>query len=340
MTTDIDGRRTVLLRIPDPIDDSGSLFVALKYLLRLPLTLFRLAQVLRMLNVRVVNVHYPTLGALNVLILRRLGFFRGRLVLSFHGLDLRNASQLRGRSRELWQTLLSGADALVCCSRTLAQELQAFASTPVTAKIHVVSNGVDTEALAAEVPADFVLPSRLCGKRYILNVATFEHKKAQDVLIDAFARIAGKERDVLLVMIGRDGPTRSAIEDAIRARGLNDRIVLLTDLPHAEVLGYLRHATIFTLPSRAEGLPLALLEAGAFEKAVVASRVDGIPEVVSSDTLGCLVDADDRDGLADALLCLLHDDQRRASLGSALRKHVAQRFTWRSAYEQYIKTFG
>ena len=94
----------------------------------------------------------------------------------------------------------------------------------------------------------------------------------------------------------------------------------------ADVRPYLAAMNLLVLPSRAEALGLALLEAMAMEKPVIASRVGGIPEVVEHGVTGLLVDPNDPDALAAALISLIEDPGRRDLMGEAGRQRVVAQF--------------
>jgi glycosyltransferase involved in cell wall biosynthesis len=109
-------------------------------------------------------------------------------------------------------------------------------------------------------------------------------------------------------------------------------VVLLGALGHPEVIERLRGADILCLPSFAEGVPIALMEAMALGLPVLTTRVMGIPELVEDGASGLLVAPGNRDELASALQRLIEDDGLRRALGRAARERVVSQFDlWRSA---------
>ena len=99
-------------------------------------------------------------------------------------------------------------------------------------------------------------------------------------------------------------------------------------LPKREVIQLLTHATVFACPSLYEPLGIVNLEAMACGTAVVASRVGGIPEVVSDGETGLLVPPDDPGALAGALNALLADPGRAAAMGERGRERAIADFSW------------
>lgn len=333
------GCEAVHMRVVEAPGGKISILRALRYLARLPFSLYRLRKLIARYKVRVVNAHYPTLASFNILLLKELGLFRGKLLLSFHGLDIRNIAKCTGMERMLWHWLVRGADALVSCSDSLATEIRAY-DKQVAGTVVTVRNGVDPDALREEMARVSTTHMLLPTGVFILNVATFEHKKGQDVLVRAFSHIADRFPDVELVIIGRDGLTRTKIEALVTELGLERRVICIPDMSHAAVLTYIANSAIFVLPSRMEPLGIAILEAGAFGKPVVASRVGGIPEIIDSEECGILVDAEDVEKLAGAISALLIDRELRASIGIRLRERVTTKFTWREAAAKYRTLFA
>jgi glycosyltransferase involved in cell wall biosynthesis len=303
----------------------------LTYLLTLPWTMFQLRQLIIRHDIRVVNAHFPSLVLANFVLLALLGLYSGKLLLSFHGRDIHPVTASRGIDKWLWRWLLHRVDRSVFCSRQLATYLHDFDPELGTATVH---NGICLQDLMDEKCS--IVPERLPSGPYILNVGAFEHKKGQDVLIRAFALLAPDFPKMHLVLLGQKGPTYDELTALVAALDLQQHVHFGVDVPHGEVLGYLEKAMVFAFPSRSEPLGIAMLEAGVFGLPVVASRTGGIPEVISSEDLGMLVDVDDQSGLELALRKLLTDAELRLSLGKRLQKHVSDEFTWQSAWQKYL----
>jgi glycosyltransferase involved in cell wall biosynthesis len=149
-------------------------------------------------------------------------------------------------------------------------------------------------------------------------IANLEYWKGIDVLLDACARVAGPLR---LEVIG-DGEQRGRLEARSRALGLDAAF-------HGRVSGAaarLDDVDVFVLPSRAENLPLVVLEAMATALPVVATRVGGVPELIEDGRTGILVEPEDPAALAHAIQTLAEDQARREAMGRAGAEAVARRF--------------
>lgn len=314
---------------------SGTIKANLMYWLTLPATLLRLTKTLREENVVCINPHYPTSSVLTFVFLRKLGVFRGRLLLSFHGSEFTKIESEAGFNLLLWHFILRNADTLVACSKSLAARITAKFPN-LAAQVKTIHNGFDPEVFENERDKNACLPAELIGSDFILTVGTYERKKGHDVLLQAFKRISDSFPCLKLVFIGRTGPTLDELLQMVIQFGLEDRIMLIKDLPHASLGPFLENAKIFILPSRIEPFGIVVLEAGSLGLPVIASRVGGLPEILTSPEMGILVEADDSWGLSSAIAKVLNEPAWAKLLGENLRHHVQSNFSWRRAADNYL----
>ena len=150
--------------------------------------------------------------------------------------------------------------------------------------------------------------------------------KGYDVLAAAAPRIiAGTGgRDVRFLVVG-EGPERGALVSLTERLGVGDRFSF-TGFRN-DVARLLSGADLLVMPSRNEGLGMSILEAMALSLPVAASRVGGIPEVVTDGVDGILVSPDDPEDLARACICLVNDAGRAREMGRAGRRQVTARFS-------------
>lgn len=335
-----DGRRTLRMRLRDPFPAPGGWKARLLAWLTLPQRTLGLGWWLRRRRVAAVNAHYPGLWLLPVALAGWLGVWRGRLVLSVHGQDLREARQWTGARRWWWVWLCRRASAIAACSEALAEEVRA--DLPGLAdRVQAVPNGVDPDRIQATATpptgTDSPLPS---GRDYLACVATFEHKKGQDGLLRAFAGLASDYPDLDLVLAGRRAGEWEPYRELAAELGLAQRVHFLPDLAHGEALGVIRGARLFVLPSRYEPFGIVLLEAGVLGVPVVASRVGGIPQVVRDGVDGLLVPPADAAALETGLRTLLADPQWARRLAGSLHSRVLGEFSWERTAERYQDLAG
>jgi glycosyltransferase involved in cell wall biosynthesis len=190
-------------------------------------------------------------------------------------------------------------------------------------RVRVVPSAVDPAALAPAAPREHTRASLGAAADDVvaLFLGALVPRKGVDVLLDALvhARISAPR---LQLWVAGDGAERAALEARTAELPLAGH---LRFLGRREDKGDLLAACDFSvLPSRAEGLGVAALEAMAAERAVIASRVGGLAKAVAPGETGLLVEADDAEELADALQRLANDDELRDRLGAAGPARVAE----------------
>ena len=195
------------------------------------------------------------------------------------------------------------------------------------AKLAVIHCGIDPEVFrpVPERASEQGAPLRL------VCVGTLHEVKGQAVLIEACRLLALRGIAFRCDLVG-DGPDRDDLLRQARAAGLEQRVRFLGALTREEVAARLRDSDVAVVPSvptrdgRREGLPVALMEAAATGRPVVASRLSGIPEAIEHGAQGLLVPPGDAPGLADAIATLAADPQLRERLGAAARERMLREF--------------
>jgi glycosyltransferase involved in cell wall biosynthesis len=155
-------------------------------------------------------------------------------------------------------------------------------------------------------------------------VGRFVPIKDVPTLIRAFARALLQRPDMHLLLAG-DGPLRKALERQVEASGADGRVRFLgwtEDLP-----GFYATVDVVALTSLNEGTPVALIEAMAASRAVVATSVGGVPDVVEHGRTGLLVPPEDPAAVAEALIRLAADEDGRRVMGASARLAIADRFS-------------
>ena len=166
--------------------------------------------------------------------------------------------------------------------------------------------------------------------------------KAHDDLIDAVVQARKKNPNIYCLIAG-DGELKTTLEKQIERLNANKFVLLLGHVRHDELLPILKACDVYVMPSRTEGTPVALLEAAALAKPIVASNIGGIPELVSNEEHALLFNVGNIDDLASALLRVASDTKLAYSLGTQARNRVVAKFTvstqFESTAESYIKSF-
>lgn len=279
----------------------------------------------------VVHTHGYRSDVLGGLVARRRGVAHVSTVHGFTGGGWRNRLYER---LQVWY--LRRADRAVAVARPIADRLRA-GGVPES-RLLLLQNAWDGGAPLSRVEARAALG--LSADVPVIGwVGRMSHEKAPDVLLDAFVEAAG--RDILppgaeVVFVG-DGPERGRLEAAAAAAGLGGRVRFAGGVQGA---GRLMPAfDLFALSSRTEGTPIVLLEAMAARVPVVATRVGGVPDVVSPAE-SVLVPAADPAALATALAATLRDPAGSAARAAAARDRLARDFArgpWLATYERLYR---
>ena len=174
------------------------------------------------------------------------------------------------------------------------------------------------------------------GPVRLITVSSLTPEKGIRYLIAALGTSPLRDQQWSLNVLG-EGPERAVLEGQVRRLGLGDRIHFRGHESHA--IRRLIEANVFVLPSLAEGLPMALLEAMAAGNAIVASRVGEVPTVLQKGRCGLLVDPGKANDLAESLLSLILDPGRIRSLGSAAAAWVREAYSAESMTLQYAELY-
>ena len=334
---DPNGRRTVWMRIRTPFGGAGvTLRTQLSYVLHLPGELRRFLRLVREHEIVVANFHYVGGLAFTWALLRWLRLYRGELVLSFHGSDLRDLAGHRGMARLLAAWMLRRADRLVVCSNDMARRLRTSFRV-ASQRVQIVYNGIDPD-LIRDMLQSAPTAASPGDEKLIVTLGSYERVKGHDILLSAFDRLLREHADAKLIIAGRDGSQLGSTRAAVQLAGLTGSVELKTDASHEEAMRLLSRAGIFVLSSRSEGLPLSVLEAGVMGKAVVATAVGGIPEIIRDRVDGLLVPPEDVELLHAALSALISDPDRAGELGRSLRERVLAEFTLSHVVASYLRS--
>ncbi len=245
------------------------------------------------------------------------------------------------RTRSLWTLLVDRAlknrDDLLIAECDASRDFLVKRLGYAPAKVLTIRNGVDL----AGWPVSKVdrqkrrMELRLGSDDLLIGaVGRLDKQKGFAVLIEAMARL--KKTELRCVILG-EGPERSRLEALIRRHELEKHVWLYGE--RTDIVTWLSAFDIDCLPSLWEGLPNTLLEAMALGLPVVASAVDGVPEVILNGKTGVLVPPDAPAALAKALKDLAADPARRAALGAAAHAAVMEKFTLTRMMDEYQNAY-
>lgn len=259
------------------------------------------------------------------------------LVISLHGSDVFVAERL-APARMLARNALRRAGAVTACSADLHRRVLRLGAP--ARRTRTVPYGVDVHAFAPR-------PSSPDRRRQlgvaedcflVLAFGRLVEKKGFAYLVEAAARTGGVE-----VVIAGEGDLRAELQE--KARALRAPVRLVGALDREAMAGALAEADAVVVPSivdragNVDGLPNALLEAMASGRAVVATDVGGIPDVLSDDVNGLLVPPRDAGALARALRRLAREPETRERLGAEARRRAVQALSWEAAARRFEECY-
>jgi len=193
-------------------------------------------------------------------------------------------------------------------------------------KVSVIPYGINLE----EYKPYFVTKDSTFIK--ILHVGRLTPKKGVMDLIKVFSKLRAKHEKIILQIIG-DGAERKECEKLVNDLKMQNDVLFYGGQPQMKVKEFMNGCDVFVLNSQTdqngdmEGLPNVILEAMAFEKAVVSTRHAGIPTAINDGVDGLLVDEYDNTSLENALQRLIISDGLRIVLGKAARIRIMNDFS-------------
>jgi glycosyltransferase involved in cell wall biosynthesis len=250
---------------------------------------------------------------------------------------------------------LQNADAVT----TNASELINKAKTFVDREIFLIPNGVDTEHFKPNEKMQYFIqtlrlttsesigyPSQFgqqqvppLHNRVIGFVGELREKKGIKTLLSAYAQV-NKKQPLVLLIVGeiRQGEDKKYFDEFLTLHP-NLQIIVTGYAPSSELPKYLAAMDIFVHPSLRDGMPNAILEAMACGKAVIATQVGGIKDVVEDGKNGIIVNVNDENMLTEKILELLDNTKRRSDLGKNARELIINRFTLEKELEANLDIY-
>lgn len=237
--------------------------------------------------------------------------WRRPIILHVHGSSFDEFLEVDSRPVQLLQSaVFSASDVVVALSDSWADVLERHVSPR---KVVVLHNAVDVSDFE---PSFSVSPVR------ISYVSRHIERKGIREFVDAVDQLA--EEMPVDVTIASRGPLAHLAEELADSQSGVEYVGYVSEERKREILN---ESAVYVLPTYAEGVPIAILEAMAGGNAIVSTGVGGIPSVVDEDN-GVLVEPGDADGLADALRALLADPDRVRSMAEESRHRVEAAHSW------------
>ena len=310
--------------LPDLLAESAPAFesagasvmlLPIRRLLWRPAAVAGLARLIRTWKPDVVHIHSQEAG----LVARPIAWLAGarRIFYTPQTIDIR---------RKSWQSLVNLAEALLasvtrCIFSVNEADRQRLLKLGIpAAKVTLLYNGVDLDAVTADPPPPGTVPG---DGPLVMQLGRLSEQKNPLMFVEGARLVLQSLPQARFVMIG-SGPLEEAVRQRVAELGLAEKITLLGSVPQgARLLGL---ADVVTLTSLWEGTPYSLIEAMAWARPVVATAVNGCPEVTSDGETGFIVPPGDAAAWARRVAQLLADPALAVRLGRAGRERAERLF--------------
>lgn len=312
----------------------------------------RILEVCRQESVDLIHAHSPALNGLPALkTARYLGLpmvYEIRAFWEDAGVDLGTYSSedsFKYKSVHRFETYLCHrADAVTTICEGLRKDLQGRQVDP--AKITVIPNGVEADRFLP-LPRDEELMAslKLEPGKVIGFIGSFYDYEGLDLLLNAFALVLKKRKDLKLLMVGGGYQGQdSRLHQLSHSLNLKDACIFTGRVPHSEVGKYYSVIDVFAYPRRSMRLtelvtPLKPLEAMSMEKIVLGSRVGGIAELVKEGENGFLFEPDNAESLAETLLSTMNNPKEIEDMGARARRYIEVHRNWETIVKRYEQVY-
>jgi glycosyltransferase involved in cell wall biosynthesis len=250
----------------------------------------------------------------------------GRLVCSIHGLDW--IGRVSPRRAFIYRQLARLTYTIAAVSAPTARQFALESGIPEQ-RFTVLPSGVDLDRFHPGIPGEHGRYARVV----LTCVARLGQLKGHEVLIRAFELALRRSAVPLDLQLVGDGPFRASLEALVRACGVESRVHFLGET--VDVAEYLRRSDVFVLASLQEGRPTSIMEAMASGLPVLATRVGAVADLVEHGVHGLLVAPNDVVGLAEAMIELAHDAEKRQRLGNSARLRAAASLSLGGMVDRY-----
>lgn len=236
---------------------------------------------------------------------------RKPVIITAHGSDL-----LVLPRNPFYKFIIRNTAKACSCIIVVAEYLRKSANNlGIRAMMKVIPSGIEKKRFSSSITKEesrsmLGLPIK---SKIILFVGRLAKPKRPDLAIFALKDIIGAYPETYLILVG-SGPLRTYLEKLSAKIGIGDNVIFQGVVPYQDMPELYRASDIFVLPSDSEGTPIAILEAMASKRPVIASAVGGIPEIIRNGSNGILIDPDEKRTLTASLRHMLRSDSVRNAI--------------------------
>lgn len=295
-----------------------------------------LPRLIKYLNENEVDLVHTQLEFANILGNIAARFLRLPSVCTIHvmpSLDVKAKSKLHQKLE--WFVLNHFCERVISVSEE-AREYHLQISGAATSRVSTIYNGIDLsnflsldrELERVEVRTELAIPS---DANLLTTVAVLRPQKGIEYMIRALPAVLASNPNTYYLVVG-DGPHRNLLVEEANKSNVGNRVIFIG--MRKDVARLLSASDVFVLPTLTEALPTVLAEAMAAKLPIVASRVGGVPEMITDGQNGYLVEPEDVKSLAQACIDLLVSPEKRTAMSAEGWKIVNQKFNIEKQVDQ------
>lgn len=259
----------------------------------------------RLVRARLIHSHFLLPDGFVCLFISKL--FNSPSVCTLRGSDVNVIPKKSRFLRRLSELTLRRTDRVAAVSESLASA----SLVKKNCNCKVIYNGCDIDSLMSVEVHEFEPQQK---NQYLLFVGNIIKSKGVYELIGILDTVIKQYPDTHLLLVG-DGPEIPKLRTLVYEMNLDSRVLFLGKRKPEEVKFLMERADVFIFPSHREGLPNVVLEAARMKMPIVASRVGGIPEILSDQETGLLFSPMDVEGFSKSVVELLRSDFVRSTIG-------------------------
>ena len=250
-------------------------------------------------------------------------------ILSVWGSDVYTTPYNSPLHKILIKNSLRSADRVCSTSRVMGEQVLSLCPDLDPDKLSITPFGIDTNK--------FICHSKTENSNTITigTVKTLEHTYGIDILIKSFHRVfcdlqkySPDIASQLRLLIVGDGSLKPEFQNLAKSLRIDDITEFTGFIRHNKVPQYLNNLDIYVAVSRCESFGVAILEASACALPVIVSNIGGLPEVVIDGETGFIVEKENVEASADAIMKLILDSSLREKMGDNGRRHVCDNYNW------------
>lgn len=319
------------LRLRLPFYNKAHLKNFIAWLIEFPKTFFALQRMVKENKINLIHIHSAKDIHYYFIFLKWITGVN--YVLTLHGSDVAFYDKQSFVERTLVKWLVKNADCINAVSRWLSELVNE--KFPYSGNVSTIYNALNIQ----EIENDYQrFPVSQFDFPYFVIVGSFDPYKGHLAAIEAWNYLKYSHPDLHLVIAG-EGVLHVEYEALIKLNGCQDKIHLIGQVSHSEVIGLFKFATGAIFPSFSEGFSYTLLEAGAVCSSVICTDIPAFLELVKHNKNGLVVPLNNPLAIADAVKIIHGNSEKAVEMAKALKTKIHQEFSADKMASEYMEIY-